>query len=176
MTDTPKVLDATPAVTVGDGEVTELIAFFDRLIVSHSTPFTPEESHWARLKSHVSRLSAKLQAAVSDLAAARAERDNAEFNCGHEYERATAAESALSAMTAERDEALKELRSLTCAPEPRAFDFETWTDWLRLLREVRGYMHTCWRQHDGGDRKGRQFAQDGLQAMEKKITALRVQS
>jgi hypothetical protein len=64
----------------------------------------------------------------------------------------------------------KENRALRGAPDPRAFDLDTWADWLRLIRETQGYMHTCWRQHDGGDRKGRDFAEQALKNMEQRIS------
>lgn len=66
-------------------------------------------------------------------------------------------------------DARAEVYALKGAPKPRAFDLDTWADWLRLVRETRGYLHTCWRQHSGGDREGRFFAEDALTAMETRL-------
>lgn len=45
---------------------------------------------------------------------------------------------------------------------PRAYDLTKNSELIRLLRECRGYLHTCRRDHHGTDFEGRQFAMDAI--------------
>jgi len=47
--------------------------------------------------------------------------------------------------------------------EPRPYDLSQPDEFRRLMREVRGYIHTCRREHHGTDFKGRQFAVEALE-------------
>lgn len=48
---------------------------------------------------------------------------------------------------------------------PRAYDLTKPSEIERLVRECRGYIHTCRRDHHGTDREGRQFAIEALEAL-----------
>lgn len=47
--------------------------------------------------------------------------------------------------------------------KPRPYDLRQSQEVWRLLREVRGYIHTCRAQHHGTDFDGRRFAIDALE-------------
>ena len=54
---------------------------------------------------------------------------------------------------------------------PRAYDLDDQKDVLRLFREVRGYLHTCRRQHHGTDMEGWWFAIDAVEKLIAKADA-----
>lgn len=73
---------------------------------------------------------------------------------------------------AERDDtiaALKEELDLLRARSPRAYIMTRKHEWLRMLREAIGYMHTCRRQHHGTDWSGRAHLIDALEAAMKEL-------
>lgn len=45
---------------------------------------------------------------------------------------------------------------------PRPYDLTQAAELIRLLRECRGYLHTCRRDHHGTDFQGRQFAMEAI--------------
>ena len=51
------------------------------------------------------------------------------------------------------------------AMKPRPYDLDDPKEFLRLLREVRGYLHTCRNQHHGTDWDGRRFAIAALEQL-----------
>lgn len=48
---------------------------------------------------------------------------------------------------------------------PREFILNDPAEVLRLLVEVRGYLHTCRRDHHGGDWEGRRHAVNAIESM-----------
>jgi hypothetical protein len=46
--------------------------------------------------------------------------------------------------------------------KPTPYDLTQPAELLRLLRECRGYLHTCRRDHHGTDFKGREFAMEAI--------------
>lgn len=46
--------------------------------------------------------------------------------------------------------------------KPRSYDLSQSQEAWRLLRELRGYIHTCHDVHHGTDLAGRQFALEAL--------------
>lgn len=49
--------------------------------------------------------------------------------------------------------------------KPRAFDLSSKEERLRLIRETRGYLHTCRREHHGMDWDGRAFAIEAFESL-----------
>lgn len=47
-------------------------------------------------------------------------------------------------------------------PKPRPYDLTDERELMRLVREVRGYIHTCRREHHGTDFSGRDYAMAAL--------------
>jgi hypothetical protein len=45
---------------------------------------------------------------------------------------------------------------------PKPYDLNQPSELIRLLRECRGYLHTCRRDHHGTDFQGRQFAMEAI--------------
>lgn len=45
---------------------------------------------------------------------------------------------------------------------PRPYDLSQVSELIRLMRECRGYLHTCRRDHHGTDSKGREYAMEAL--------------
>lgn len=45
---------------------------------------------------------------------------------------------------------------------PTAYDLTQPAELIRLLRECRGYLHTCRRDHHGTDFQGRAFAMEAI--------------
>lgn len=160
---------------------------FDYLVARNGEDALKRFDHLATLHDRIRTLSARAGAAERELAAMTArvgqapENDTVRaayadgYDAGIAYAnaRAEAAEARADTARAEVLELKNEVHGLKGAPDPRAFDLNTWADWERLLREVQGYMHVCWRQHDGGDRKGRNFAQDALKEMASRIARYR---
>lgn len=57
----------------------------------------------------------------------------------------------------------RELRAAKNLPRP--YDLNDPAEILRLFREVRGYLHTCRREHHGGDWEGRRHAVNAIESM-----------
>ena len=60
---------------------------------------------------------------------------------------------------------LARLKKAISENPPRAYDLSKPDERLRLLREVRGYLHTCRRQHHGTDMEGRWFAIEAVEQL-----------
>ncbi|MDB5606704.1 MAG: hypothetical protein JWP25_3604 [Bradyrhizobium sp.] len=46
--------------------------------------------------------------------------------------------------------------------KPTPYDLTQPAELIRLLRECRGYLHTCRRDHHGTDFQGREFAMEAI--------------
>lgn len=65
------------------------------------------------------------------------------------------------------DEKLAELKKQIAENPPRAYDLTNIVDVQRLIRETRGYLHTCRREHHGTDWEGRRFAVEAFETLAK---------
>lgn len=60
--------------------------------------------------------------------------------------------------------------------KPTPYDLTQPAELIRLLRECRGYLHTCRRDHHGTDFKGREFAINAIDKIcngEVQVSAIR---
>lgn len=66
-----------------------------------------------------------------------------------------------------------EMPQANAFPKPQPYDLTDERELLRLIREVRGYLHTCRRDHHGTDWTGREYAIAALDQISRGETGLR---